>query len=592
MLKLQYFYSYLNYLYTLIFFAVFSFNATAQDTLRTKQNHLSDKIIHYQQLAQQKNLAQQTTWQRLLYYPENQQKNVKSRVKSIQDFFVSPQGHENSDAELQAMIIALFDKNLPDNQSVQCRFPARTYWIKQNLAITDTELPTVTCTNFKKWQNSLNITSASLIFAQEYLDNPASSFAHIFLKLNHANPNQSLILNYAPAPAQNTSLAKFTYQSIFTGVKGQFTLEPYDKKIQQYRDEEGRDIWNYQLNLTHDELQQLIRQIWEIKQQDIDYFLFTGNCATEILALLNSLRSDKNLFANIEKMNAPAGVVRELQHQGLLTNVTTYEASNKTKQQAILNQVQLDILQPADNNPLHAHDLSRVSMGIGEQNNHHYIDLGYRLVYHDNLDKNSGYPVGSYLEGLSANIRIYHKTDDTPHVQLQSLNLFKSRSLNPINTADKGKSWGVNLGLERVSDGFSNPNNYHLVSQVRAEYGWSVAYGKPVKQTGSVPPNLCYLLPMGNLQVGKGLTKGYRLGIGANIGCQYQFNQNFRGLVEVSLPYWFINDKQRYWQPVATLGLQYDLAQNNALRLTTNYTYQPNDFNNHDDIMLQYLRYY
>lgn len=130
-------------------------------------------------------------------------------------------------------------------------------------------------------------------------------------------------------------MIKYTYQG-FTGIDGKFTLEPYQQKIQQYRDHQGRDIWQFRLQLSDDEVQQLARQVWEIQSQTLTYRLFTDNCASEILVLLNNLRENSDLLNDFHHMIAPAGMVRHLAKTGWLDLAQIdFEPSQKSQQQFI-----------------------------------------------------------------------------------------------------------------------------------------------------------------------------------------------------------------------------------------------------------------
>lgn len=592
-------------------------------------------------------LANHTTWRRLLHYPDNPYTFTHSSKaflnlsntptnnqnhSQIKDnsFFVDKNGNTDPHAELVAMLTELFNENAQTTNSVQCRFPARTYWLKQMLAISDKDIPVVTCVDTKAWLDKVNPESVELIFAEEYLESPASAFGHSFLRLDNATTGQNYILNYEPKVIKGENFLKFSYKSTLAGNMGVFSVVPYEEKIKQYRDHDGRDIWRYQLNLSPEERQQLARQIWEIKDQHPTYYLASDNCASEILLLLNALRPDKNYLKDFNKLVAPADIVRALDKQGVL-KTAVYEPSLKSQTQALHNaksnaknlgqNLPNLVVNPADNNPQTASPLSRASLSIGQENGNVFTQLGYRGVYHDELDKRSGYPAGYYLDALSAKVRLFDTTSGKKNqpqeqrIRLEEATLIKARSLNPVNTAESqkpwgGHSWGGQLGLAQVSDGFGVADNRHLVANLGAEYGWSTAYGSPNASqtdknvaTPQIPPNICYALGTTTAQVGKGLQKGYRVGLGATLGCIQQFNENLRGIISVDLPYWYqhnggehLADKPShqhgYWQPQATLGMQYDINKQQAFRLSGSYLWQPNHLANDKAGQLAYLYYF
>lgn len=572
-----------------------SISIQAQDNLNNTK-----KLEFYQKKAYIKNLSKHKTWQRLLYYPKKAKQNsiFISRIDPHKNstFFLHSQGHYNYSAEFDSMLTELFNFSETTNQSVQCRFPARTHWIKQMLDIPDNDLPKANCNIFNDWFNHLNPKTASIIFAEEYLQNPASAFAHSFLRLDNGSDNHAVILNYTPKTTAEEPFIKFAYKTIIKGNDGEFTLNAYQTKIDDYKNIEGRDIWQYQLNLSTEEVQQLARQIWEIKDQTLTYSLLTDNCASEILVLLNNLRPHENYLKDFKQIIAPAEIIRKLHQHHLIKNIN-YEPSKPSIQSAKISQQNLiNSKNRLNNNPISAHSLSRNSLSVGQQNDNYFTEVGYRLVYHDMLDKPLGYPVGFSLEGLSTKVRIYSSDYPYQPINLQELTLIKARSLQPINTIKKGTSWGGNIGLQQVYDGLSkNTDSQHLIANLSGEYGFSVAYGKINPTFGNIPINICYALATGAMQIGKGLTKGYQLGIGTNIGCLQHFHPNFRGMLEVSLPYWIAGDSkdEHYWQPKATVALHYDISKNQALRTNASYVWQPNSFKkNQQEFSIQYLQYF
>ena len=57
---------------------------------------------------------------------------------------------------------------------------------------------------------------------------------------------------------------------------------------------EYRDVWEYPLTFTPEEVQQFARHVWETKDTYFDYYFFDENCSYRLLALLDaaSERSD------------------------------------------------------------------------------------------------------------------------------------------------------------------------------------------------------------------------------------------------------------------------------------------------------------
>jgi hypothetical protein len=70
---------------------------------------------------------------------------------------------------------------------------------------------------------------------------------------------------------------------------------PYYLKVREYSDLENRDIWEYELNLTPEEIDRLLMHAWELGPIHFDYYFFDENCAYHLLGLLEAARPDLTL---------------------------------------------------------------------------------------------------------------------------------------------------------------------------------------------------------------------------------------------------------------------------------------------------------
>ena len=613
------------------------------------------------------NLAQHTTWRRLLYFYDDQSSVfAKKKTESLVDdsrFFLSERGQRDSGAELDAMLVALANElaasqaassrqtqiqtpkiQIAKDDSVLCRFPARAAWLAETLNIDEARL-SAECPELDEWMSTLAPEQLSIMFAQEYLDNPLSAFAHTLLRIDSkssvADPNQihhAYALNYTVDGDPDDSFLVYASKSMVGRYNSAIEIDPYPQKFAKYLQDDERDAWTYQLNLTPIEVQQIMRHVWETKSLKMPYYFTTDNCASEILRLIDVVRPQQSLLSQLRYAVVPSDVIQLLSEEQLLAS-TTYTPADNTLRQSQLNEVkqqrqqlgyhnsakqtvseiksaQLNPISSlsadgqsllrrqinvSDNNPVDRHPLQLGHIGIGQRGDNDYIDLGVRAGFHDTLDRSSGYPQFFNLEGLAATLRLYDTDDAKPNqpdsVVLQNVTLIRGRSFNPINTAKKGKTWGVAIEATRVNDGSQDAGRDHLVGSVGYETGWSWALGTPSAGTGEMPPQLCYTLLTGTAQAGRGLNKGFRAGTGVNAGCRYQINNQLRVQAELQLPYWYhgssdeSNVRGHYWQPISSLGLQYDLDKKQALRINANYDWQERVDAN-DDIQLSYRRYF
>ena len=646
-------------------------------TSRTSNNQSannSDNGANTQQLlaswraqAKTENLAQHITWRRLLYFFDDQKNLIgKKKDSSIVDaaaFFLSKNGQHDSAAELDALLVALAEemattsdnstannklsnratKNSGQN-SVLCRFPARVQWLTDTLNIDKSGLQ-VDCPELNDWMQKLAPEQLSIMFAQEYLDNPISAFAHTLLRIDSkasvADPSQihhAVALNYTVGGDSTDSFLVYAVKSMIGGYDNLIEIDPYPERLAKYLQEDERDAWTYQLDLTPGEVQQIMLHVWETKELKLPYYFTTDNCASEILRLIDVVRPQQHLLSRLPYAVIPSDVVQLLDSEALLasTNYTPADSTlrqaqlNKVKEQReqlgyhnsakqTLNEIKSAQLNPtssiaadgktllprriaiADNNPIDRHPLQMGFIGLGQRGDNNYIDLGVRAGYHDTLDRPSGFPQFFDLEGAAATLRLYDTDNDKVNqprsVVLQNVTLVRGRSFNPVNSAKKGKTWGASIEANRVNDGSQQDGSDHLVGSLGYETGWSWAFGTPSSNTGEMPPQLCYTFLAGTAQAGRGINKGYRVGAGVNAGCRYQINNQLRAQAELQLPYWYhgssddSNARGHYWQPISTLGLQYDIDKKQALRINANYEWQDR-IDAKEDIQLSYRRYF
>ncbi len=617
-------------------------------------------LATWREQAKQNKLAEHITWRRLLYYLDDQETLFGSRATESlienPEFFLTPTGKYDPKAELDAMLAA-FAVQITTSQITMpqmttskasaaiCQFPARTQWLAMQLNIDETRLH-ADCPELRAWMQRLNPDQLSIMFAEEYLDKPISAFAHTLLRIdsptsaqNPSQIDQAYALNDTVDGDPDDPFLLYALKSTTGSYDNRIEIDPYHEKLANYLQIDERDAWTYQLNLTPAEVQQIILHVWETKDLHIPYYFTTDNCASEILRLIDVIRPNENLLNQLPYVVVPSDVIQLLNRENLLVNAR-FTPSDATVRQAELNKahaaaqlgyqslsqdqaariasadrnhasaisangqkiVDHGIL-PSNNNPIDRHPLQVGEIGIGRRGDNSYLDLGVRLGFHDNLDRVAGYSQFFALEGLAATLRVYdtdsgdNNNNEPDDVVLQNFTLLRGRSFNPINTAKEGNTWGVSVEATRVNDGSQEEGGDHLVGSAAYEKGVSWAFGTARKGTGEMPPQLCYALATGSAQAGRGITNGYRLGVGVNAGCLYRINNQLRAQAELQLPYWYHGDssvadvKSHYWQPVTTLGLQYDINRKQALRLDASFDWQDRVDAN-DDVKLAYRRYF
>jgi hypothetical protein len=274
--------------------------------------------------AEQNRLALRDEWLTLVYY-QTQSDGWLSQTKDAK-FFNFTGGQADPEAELKATLQGYFDPNtdLGDGHP-QCRFPARLVWLSRMLKIDGSRMPLVKCGSFAEWRRSIQAAGASIIFPAAYLNNPSSMFGHTFLRIDRKDQtDQTRLLaysiGYAADVAPGSNPVSYIFRGLFGGYPGTFTGAPYYDKVIEYGDIEARDIWEYELDLTQEEVDQLVRHAWELQQIQFPYYFFDKNCSYRLLMLLEIARPGLKLTPGFGLYAIPADTVRVLEDHGLIRN--------------------------------------------------------------------------------------------------------------------------------------------------------------------------------------------------------------------------------------------------------------------------------
>ena len=271
--------------------------------------------------AESLKLAEHPYWLSLLHYKPGFLGNAYVSQADDNAFFNDPNGKYLPAKELESTLRAFFNETGGDKHP-QCRFPARYHWLKKQLAIEPLKITEMHCMDLRTWQKTINAEHATLIFPAAYLNSPSSMFGHTLLRITPADyrkdtPLVAYALNYAANAAPNENGIAYAYKGLFGGYPGMFSIVPYYEKINQYNDLENRDIWEYPLNLTQNEVDQLLRHAWEVRNINFDYYFLTENCSYHVLSLLEVARPGINLTDSFSVKAIPSDTVRAVIDAGL-----------------------------------------------------------------------------------------------------------------------------------------------------------------------------------------------------------------------------------------------------------------------------------
>ncbi|QBM19185.1 hypothetical protein MARI_33300 [Marinobacter sp. JH2] len=269
------------------------------------------------------NLHEHPVWLTLGHYHENSWGSGHTSQADDPAFFLSEDGKTHPKAELSATLEAIQQPG-EGNDHARCRFPARDAWLRQQL-----DLPNepVSCPAYEDWAGTLNTEKVTLVFAASYLNSPSSMFGHTFLRLDPPqddNETDLLLANtisYAADAAEHDSELLFAYRGIFGGYPGITAIKPYYEMIRLYNDIEHRDLWEYTLNLSQQEVDTMLAHTWEIQDKNFDYYFFDENCAYRLLALIDVARPGTDLLEEVSTHAIPSDTVRWVRDKDLVESI-------------------------------------------------------------------------------------------------------------------------------------------------------------------------------------------------------------------------------------------------------------------------------
>lgn len=304
-------------------------------TAHTAKAQQSDRELYLEQLIEQarkQKLADQREWHLLLHY----RARIFGGYESEQDdpgFFLSPEGKTNPDAELESTLTQFFSPELVgrSQQPAQCAFIARYHWLKEQLRFDSTRLSPFSCDRFDRWYEDFQAQSITLIFPSAFLNNPASMFGHTLFRVDQKGQTEqtrilAYTINYAADVPPDAGIA-YPVRGIFGGYRGYFSTIPYYLKVKEYRDIENRDIWEYRLNFTENQLQRFLMHAWELGNAYFDYFFFKENCSYHLLALLDYADPTLHLTEEFLVWTVPADTVRLIASKPGLVSDIAYRPS-------------------------------------------------------------------------------------------------------------------------------------------------------------------------------------------------------------------------------------------------------------------------
>ena len=291
----------------------------------------------YQQDAERSGLGSSPYWKRLLYY---QYLGTPFEVSIIDtdEFFLADGGRHDPDAEMAASIAAFFRKDAPAGPGLshaQCKFPLRLRFIMKSLNLKKKELPSVSCPLLKKYLVHNRYEGVSLVFSSYFLNSPSSMFGHTLFRFRKGKKPEAwgagysdVALNYAAFMDQEENQFSYVVKGLFGGFQARYQMLPYYAKIQEYNNHDRRDLWEYHLKMSAQELETMLLSVWEFGANASNYYFLTENCSYVLLFLLEIAKPDLNLVAQTKYAVIPTDIISIInQMPGLVTGFSYIPSS-------------------------------------------------------------------------------------------------------------------------------------------------------------------------------------------------------------------------------------------------------------------------
>ena len=255
--------------------------------------------------AKAQRLVEAPGWRKLVHY----RKTIFGwSSEAHRSFFLSPRGGSDPEAELEATLAGFFAEPppIPEVQHPQCQFPARFAWLHGKLGFDFARLPVQRCPRFEEFWERVSARAATLVFSSYFLNSPASAFGHTLLRLDKsdgAREGRRLeLLDYGvtyAATVDTTNALVYAVKGLFGLFPGQFSSYPYYYKVREYNDYESRDLWEYDLALTPQQVSLLIAHLWELGSTSFDYYYISRNCSYHLLGALEAAAPELDLLAHV-----------------------------------------------------------------------------------------------------------------------------------------------------------------------------------------------------------------------------------------------------------------------------------------------------
>lgn len=234
-------------------------------------------------------LARDPHWLALLHQARHRPSRAARRSLREGGFYLHPEGGRDAASELDATLAAMSSHDPAAAQAARCRFPARHAFLAEHGLAPKTR---GACPDFEKWRAAIGPARATIVFPEAFLGNPSSMFGHTLLRFDpvdaeggRSTPLLGWTLDYTADPGDDPG-PLYLLRGLVGGYLGRFGVAPYYVKTRFYGDWQDRDIWEYPLALSREEVDRILLHVWELETVSLPYVFFTRNCSEYLLDVL------------------------------------------------------------------------------------------------------------------------------------------------------------------------------------------------------------------------------------------------------------------------------------------------------------------
>ena len=415
-------------------------------------------------------------------------------------------------------------KELNQKSSWICKFPARAYLI--SMAIEKSPPSYSHCEDFLSFQKRAPADQVSIVYVSEKMQSPESGFGHSFLKIEGNDLSHTFSFW---TKMNDVDPLRLILKTFITGKKGYFTMAPFSETSSYYIEKEGRNLWEYQLELTQRQKTLLYFHLYELKNTNFQYLFHGHNCSTLIREILkvaypdfspghlwatpkdvikelhNSKKIDKTiqhighnsfirvLNKNLQTTSQDRETIKDLKlpsleghsiektalYYHLAKEYTAYEYSSghisyakyksavKDMNKRISAEVRdFQITIPDRSNPLHSQQDTQINLSYHQIDNHHYYGLGFLPVSHKLHNINLNYESEFQLGGFNL-----LKNVSNEEYLLQEFNILKIKVYQDYDPLIGGTSFQFDFGVKQILN-----RDFRFTEGLRSQFGLGRTY--------------------------------------------------------------------------------------------------------------------